>query len=133
MTHTATAQRRYYEDPNSGIDYLANRTGPLSMRILRQEPTDQQILPIAVISFTDIYNPDGPWYVAPLGQTGWSRVYERRFQTPESAAVAVAREDAAITSSQRRHETELPAIRAEAETDMNRFFQPEPADTGPLA
>lgn len=133
MTDTATAQRTYYQDPDSGIAYLASRTGPLSMRILRQEPTDQPIVPVAVISFTHIYNPDGPWYAAPIGQTCWSRVHKRRFQTPESAAVAVAREDAAITSSQRRHETKLPAIRAEAETDMNRFFQPEPADTGPLA
>ena len=132
MTHTATPQRNYYQDPESGIDYLASRTGPLSMRIHRQEPADRQIQPVAVISFSDIYNPDGPWYAAPLGQTGWNRVHERRYQTPESAAMAVAREDVVITRSQRRHETELPAIRTEAETDLERFLQPEPADTTPL-
>ena len=131
MTDTVAARRTYYQDPESGIAYLASRTEPLSMRILRQEPDDRQIVPVAVISFTDIYNPDGPWYAVPLGNTGWSRVHERRFQTPESAAVAVAREDVVITRSQRRHETELPAIRAEAEADLERFFNPEPADTIP--
>ena len=103
MTDTPTAQLQYYRDPASGISYYAERTGPLSLSIHRQQDTYEALLHIAVVGFSAIYNPDGPWYVQPVGDVRWNRVHRMRFQRPEPAARAIAKEDAFIVHSHRMY------------------------------
>ena len=131
MADTDPARRHYYRHPESGIDYFATRTGPLSMDITRQDKTTNAPDRIAIIAFDTVYNPDGPWYVEPAASIRRNRVHLLHFQHPKQAAMAIAKEDAEITYSDILNRKRLPAMRAEGEADMDRFFSHDHADPVP--
>lgn len=132
MANTFPARRRYYQHPESGIAYFATPTGPLSMDITRQDnPARMPPVHIADITFKTVYNPDGPWSVQPAASISPNRVHLLRFQRPEQAAMAIAREDAEITYSDILNRKRLPEMRAEGEADMDRFFSDDHADAPP--
>ena len=133
MAQTFPARRQYYRHPESGIAYFATRTGPLGMDITRQETPGGMPERIAAIGFDTYHNPDGPWYVAPTAGIRRNRVHLLHFLHPQTAARAIAKEDADITYSDILNRQHLPARRAEAEADMDRFFSqshdnPTPAE-----
>ena len=61
MADIPAHRHQYYKDPESGIAYFATRNGPPGMDILRRRQDDSRLLHIAAISFSAVYNPDGPW------------------------------------------------------------------------
>ena len=129
MAQTFPARHQYYRHPESGIAYFATRTGPLDMDITRQETPGDVPERIAAIGFDTFYNPDGPWYVVPVDGIRLNQVHMRRFHHPETAAMAIAKEDAEITYSDILNQKQLPAMRAEGEADMDRFFTADPVPT----
>ena len=131
MAEAFPARHHYYRHPESGIAYFATRTGPLSMDVIRQDNPDHVPDRIAAIEFDTFYNPDGPWYVRPADGIHRNRVHMRRFQHPEPAAMAIAKEDADIIYSDLLNQKQLPAMRAEGEADMDRFFSADHADPVP--
>ena len=131
MITTSTARCQYYRDAASDISYYAERTGPLSLSIHRQENPRDALRHIAVVGFSDIYNPDGPWYVQPVGDVRWNRVHRMRFQRPAPAATLIAKEDALITHAQRRNQDRLPEMRTEGQADLDRFFEQNSPEPGP--
>ena len=131
MITTSTARCQYYRDAASDISYYAERTGPLSLSIHRQENPRDALRHIAVVGFSDIYNPDGPWYVQPVGDVRWNRVHRMRFHRPAPAATLIAKEDAFIVHYQRMYLNRLPEMRAEGQGDLDRFFEQNRPDLGP--
>ena len=133
MSVTSPIRRHYYRHPDSGIAYFATRTGTLSMDITREDKPGDVPDRIASIAFDAFYNPDGPWYVAPAAGIRRNRVHLLHFQRPDTAAMAIAKEDAEITYSDILNRQRLPAMRAEGEADMDRFFSQSQANPAPAA